>query len=112
MLRHMLTGLVALALIGCSESPSNGPTPEKTNNQDKGVTDTKSPTDKGGGGDKGPGADSTVDAPGDTGKPLVGEGYKVGQISMNWTLTDVNGKAVNLWDYRGKVIYFESGSEW
>ena len=48
----------------------------------------------------------------DSNKPIQGEGYKVGQISNNWTLTDHNGKPVNLYDYRGKVIYFESGSEW
>jgi len=49
-----------------------------------------------------------VDAP----KPVVGQGYAVGQISMNWTLKDLNGKTVKLHDYLGKVIFFESGSEW
>ena len=43
---------------------------------------------------------------------IQGEGNAVGQIAKNWTLKDHDGKSVSLYDFRGKVIYFESGSEW
>ena len=43
---------------------------------------------------------------------IVGEGFAEGQIAENWTLNDADGNPVNLHDYCGKVIYFESGSEW
>ena len=41
-----------------------------------------------------------------------GAGYTLNQISLNWTLQDGDGNKVNLYDYSGKVIFFEDGSEW
>jgi hypothetical protein len=101
-------GLLAATLFGCSETPGgardsggDGSRPD-SGGRDTGARDT-------GAGDTGiVTGDTSVDAP----PPLVGEGYAVGQISMNWTLQDQNGQPVNLYDHRGKVIYFESGSEW
>lgn len=43
---------------------------------------------------------------------IEGEGWGVGQIAMNWTLNDQDGNPVNLHDYCGRVIYFESGAAW
>ena len=100
MMKRVLLCLGALALLGCSDSSSS------TSDGTAGGKDGPS-TDRGGDTTTPPGGDAAQDL-----APLVGEGYAVGQISMNWTLNDRDGKPVNLYDYRGKVIYFESGSEW
>ena len=100
MMKRVLLCLGALALLGCSNSSSS------TSDGTAGSKDGPS-TDHGGDTTTPPGGDAAQDL-----APLVGEGYAVGQISMNWTLNDRDGKPVNLYDYRGKVIYFESGSEW
>ena len=99
-------GIVTAMLVGCSSSPEGGP----GDSGDSGGLDTAIDV----------ALDTSADTAGDTSSDRsadappnpVGEGYAVGQISMNWTLNDKNGKPVSLYDYRGKVIYFESGSEW
>ncbi len=60
-----------------------------------------------------------TDKPGDTDTDdglacadIQGEGYGKGDISMDWTLQDVNGKSVSLYDYCGQVVYIEDTTAW
>jgi hypothetical protein len=41
-----------------------------------------------------------------------GEGYGVGDVSMDWSLQDINGQTVSLYDYCGRVIYIENTAAW
>jgi len=65
-----------------------------------------------------PGASDPVDTsvPGDTAADVcddpVGEGFGEGQISMDWTLEDLDGRSVSLYDYCGRVIYIENTAAW
>ena len=43
---------------------------------------------------------------------LSGEGYGMGDVSMNWTLTDIDGKPVSLHDYCGRVVFIEDTTAW
>ena len=43
---------------------------------------------------------------------LVGEGFAEGQISMNWSLQDIDGNEVSLYDYCGQAIYIEDTTLW
>ena len=43
---------------------------------------------------------------------LQGEGYGVGEISMNWSMQDINDQTVSLYDYCGRVIYIEDTTAW
>lgn len=41
-----------------------------------------------------------------------GEGFEVGQLNPNWTLTDQNGEVVELRDFYGQVVVVDLSSEW
>ena len=41
-----------------------------------------------------------------------GEGYGVGDVSMDWSLQDINGQTVSLYDYCGRVVYIENTAAW
>jgi hypothetical protein len=43
---------------------------------------------------------------------IEGEGYAEGDISMDWSLKDIDGKSVSLYDYCGQVIYIEDTTAW
>lgn len=43
---------------------------------------------------------------------IVGEGYAVGQVSMNWTLGDADGQAHSLYEFCGRPIYIEDTAAW
>ena len=40
------------------------------------------------------------------------QGYASGNLAQDWMLLDGAGNQVNLWDFAGRVIFFEEGSEW
>ena len=43
---------------------------------------------------------------------IQGEGYGLGQVSMDWTLQDIEGREVSLHDYCGRVVYIEDTTAW
>ena len=55
-------------------------------------------------------SDGIVDA--NACEDLQGEGYGVGDISMNWSMQDINDQTVSLYDYCGRVIYIEDTTAW
>ncbi len=57
--------------------------------------------------DESPQAPLRVDVP-----FVAGEGFQEGQLAANWSLLDINGEPVNLHDFAGRVIFFESGAQW
>ena len=63
------------------------------------------------------GADTDLDGVADSSDALAcdgitGEGYGEGDVSMDWTLNDMNGNPVSLYDYCGRVIYIEDTTAW
>lgn len=61
-------------------------------------------------------ADADETATGDTGEfscdAIVGEGYDIGQVSMNWTLHDAEGQLHSLYEFCGRPIYIEDTAAW
>jgi hypothetical protein len=43
---------------------------------------------------------------------IVGEGYELGQVSMNWTLDDADGAPHELYEFCGRPIYIEDTAAW
>ena len=50
--------------------------------------------------------------PGGSCQGASGEGFAVGNVARNWALPDRTLQAVELFDFCGKVIFFEEGSQW
>ena len=82
--------------LGACSSDSDGSSPVKPIDSGQGISDSKSAADA-----------FEADCTG-----IVGEGYAVGQIAQNWTSLDGAGNQVQLYDYCGKVIFYENGAEW
>jgi hypothetical protein len=50
--------------------------------------------------------------PGGSCQGATGKGFAVGNIARNWALPDRTLQTVELFDFCGKVIFFEEGSQW
>jgi hypothetical protein len=53
-----------------------------------------------------------LENPGGSCDGAEGQGFALGQVARNWALTDHTGERVELFDFCGKVIFFEEGSQW
>ena len=90
--RHMsIPGRISILLLALGCTPASSPDVQDTNDPDDSDSET----------------DGTADC-----EEVQGEGFGEGQISMNWTLQDVNGTSVNLYDYCGKPVYIEDTTAW
>ena len=41
-----------------------------------------------------------------------GTGFRVGEVAQNWALQTDAGTRAELYDFCGKVVFFEEGSQW
>jgi hypothetical protein len=112
-----LGGMVAALSfgIGCDSTPAD------TEGDSSGTSGSQAAGTSGagqGGGSSGPTTTTGSGASGSGGaqsgacEGLVGEGWAEGQIAENWSLPDVDGQMVELYDFCGKVVYFEEGAGW
>lgn len=49
---------------------------------------------------------------GDNCEAFEGEGFDIGQISMDWSLQDGEGNTFHLSDYCGQAIFIEDTAGW
>ena len=94
---HRLFALAAVALAGCSS-----PGPSHETSASTGVVSSSTST----------GSTSTGSSSSGGCENLQGEGYAMGQVAENWSLPDHIGAMIALYDFCGKVIFYEEGSMW
>ena len=57
-------------------------------------------------------ASDELEDPGGSCDGPQGQGFAVGEVARNWALQNHAGERVELFDFCGRVIFLEEGSQW